>query len=347
MGRLKHILFMSALLAAGAQAQTGGDVPWSIVPDSQAQATGPAAERAPVVQVIADRSPLGLPSERPRLSMTLPLSRRSAPAAADNDGEGSAFSWSLKAWQMNTASLAHIQCSQGMMTMDSYLAQDCRFVDRPLPSDSVNLLQVSGDWMAAPGLQLGLGAFRGDEAPRQAEQPFGFDLDPALLARRPAETRVDGAVEGLDFNVSFGIQTERIGDFLVGLQLARYRQRMSLSDLGMPMEPLGARNNTLYSNSAQVLLGWRRGDFSGEMMGHHRELPLWMGAEQAPGTLSSFDLEFSWQAQRNASLSIGVSNVMDAAPRADEASPDAAATLEDPMESVYGRIPYVRYKQDL
>jgi hypothetical protein len=344
MTRFKHILIMSALIAAGAQAQTVDDVPWSIVPDSQASEQ--AAAQAPVVQVIADRSPLGLPGERPRLSMTLPLTGRRGLAAADDDGEGSAFSWSLKAWQMNTASLAHIQCSQGMMTMNSYLAQDCRFVDQPLPSDSVNLLQVSGDWMAAPGLQLGFSAFRGDETPSRAEQPFAFDLDPELLARRPSETTVDGAVEGLDVNVSFGIQTERIGDFLVGLQLARYRQRMSLAELGMPFESLGTRNDTLYSNSAQVLLGWRRGNFSGEMMGHHRELPLWMGADQAPGTLNSFDLEFSWHAQRNASLSIGVSNVMDAAPRADEASADAAA-LEDPLESVYGRIPYVRYKQDL
>jgi hypothetical protein len=345
MSRLKHILIAFALLATGVQAQTVDDVPWSIVPDSQAAQA--ASSEAPVVQVIADRSPLGLPGDRPRLSMTMPLSLPNRRGAfADDDGEGSAFSWSLKAWQMNTASLAHIQCSQGMVTMNSYLAQDCRFVDGPLPSDSMNLLQVSGDWMAAPGLKLGISAFRGDERPTRVEQrPFGFDLDPELLARQNAET-ADGAVEGLDVNVSFGIQTERIGDFLVGLQLARYRQRMSLAELGMPLETTSPGAETRYSNSAQVLLGWRRGSFSGEMLGHHRELPLWLGAEQAPSTLNSFDLEFSWHAQRNASLSIGVSNVMNAAPRADEPSSDAAA-LEDPLESVYGRIPYVRYKQDL
>lgn len=343
MSRLKHILVMSALLAAGAQAQVGDDMPWSIVPESQS--SEPAEPLAPVMQIMADRAPLGLPRERPRLSMSMPLSsRRSSLAAADEEA-GSAFSWSLKAWQMNTASLAHIQCSQGMMTMNSYLAQDCRFVDGPVPSDSVNLLQVSGDWMAAPGLQLGISAFRGDESPAAgAEQPFAFDLDPDLLARRTADTG-DGAVEGMDVNVSFGIQTERVGDFLVGLQLARYRQRMSLTELGMPFEPLDAHDETYYSNSAQLLLGWRRGSFSGEMLGHHRELPLWLGADDAPGTLNSFDLEFSWHAQRNASLSIGVSNVMDASPRADE--PNAEAALEDPLESVYGRIPYVRYKQDL
>ncbi|WP_376691874.1 porin family protein [Wenzhouxiangella sp. EGI_FJ10409] len=342
MSRLKHILLIVfALIAAGAQAQVGNDVPWSIVPENRAEA--PESAPPPAVQLASDRSPLGLPGERPRLSMTMPLSGNRS-ALSDGDNGGSAFSWSLKAWQMNTASLAHIQCSQGTMTMNSYLAEDCRFVDRPLPSDSMNLLQVSGDWMAAPGLKLGISAFRGDDAPATAEQPFAFELDPELLARNAGED-IDSAVEGLDVNVSFGIQTERIGDFLVGLQLARYRQRMSMAELGMSFDPLETVSDMRYSNSAQVLLGWRRGNFSGEMLGQHREVPLWLGPEQAPSTLNSFDLEFSWQAQRNASLSIGVSNVMDAAPRADEASPDAA--LEDPLESVYGRIPYVRYKHDL
>ncbi len=343
MSRLKQIVIVTALLAAGAQAQTAGDVPWSIVPDQNAENS--AATDAPVIQVIADRSPLGLPGDRPRLSMAMPLSNRPSLSMADDDGEGSAFSWSLKAWQMNTASLAHIQCSQGTMTMNSYLAQDCRFVDQPLPSDSVNLLQVSGDWMAAPGLQLGVSAFRGDDADN-TEPAFAYDLSPELLARQRAAGTPEGAVEGLDVNVSFGIQTERVGEFLVGLQLARYRQRMSLAELGMAAQPRELRNDMQYSNSAQLLLGWRRGRFSGEMLGHHRELPLWLGADQAPSTLNSFDLEFSWHAQRNTSLSIGVSNVMDAAPQGEEPSADAAA-LEDPLESVYGRIPYVRYKQDL
>ncbi|WP_376694805.1 hypothetical protein [Wenzhouxiangella sp. EGI_FJ10305] len=341
MGRLKHIAIVTALLAAGAQAQTGDDVPWSIVPDENAAT--PASTDAPVLQVIADRSPLGLPGDSPRLSLAMPLSNRRGPA--DNDGDDGAFSWSLKAWQMNTASLAHIQCSQGTMTMNSYLAQDCRFVDQPLPSDSVNLLQVSGDWMAAPGLQLGISAFRGDDADGSAERAFAYDLAPELLARQRAAGTPEGAVEGLDVNVSFGLQTERVGEFLVGLQLARYRQRMSLAELGMTAQPRELQNDMQYSNSAQFLLGWRRGSFSGEMLGHHRELPLWMGADQAPSTLNSFDLEFSWHAQRNASLSVGVSNVMDSAPRADE--PSAEASLEDPLESVYGRIPYVRYKHDL
>jgi len=338
MAGLKHISIAAALLASGAAAQSADDAPWRIVPG--AEPGQPSLERA------TDFAPLKLADERPRLSMTLPLGQRSAaPGANDPD---SAFSWSLRAWQLNTASLAHIQCTQGMLTINSYVAQDCRFVDEPLPRDSVSLVQVSGDWMAAPGLQLGLGAFR-REAPAQAPQwhgePHAYSLLPDALSAGEDPLARRGTTEGVDFNVSFGIQTERIGDFLVGLQLARYRQRMSLADLGMPTGAFGPEQ-ARYGNSAQLLLGWRHGSFSGEMLGHHREVPMWLGGDAAaPGTLNSFDLEFSWQALRNASLSIGVSNVMDSAPRADE--PKADAGLEDPLESVYGRIPYVRYKHDL
>lgn len=333
--RPQHSLIAVVLLASGALAQSTDSAPWMIVPEAD-------RDLSPM-QVVEQRSPLGgLSGDRPVLSMTLPLAGERS-MVDGRDGPNSAFSWSLKAWQLNTASLAHIQCSQGMLTIDSYVAQDCRFVDQPLPSDSVNLLQVSGDWTAAPGLQLGLSAFRSEEPAPTPNQPFSYDLAVDRLTAGAPDVR-NGALEGLDFNVSFGIQTDRVGDFLLGLQLARYRQRMSLSDLGMPVEVFGPGERQ-YSNSAQLLLGWRHGSFSGEMLGHHRELPLWLGREAAPPTLNSFDLQFSWQALRNGSLSIGVSNIMDAAPRADDPKTDAG--LEDPLESVYGRIPYVRYKQDL
>ncbi|HSH28099.1 MAG TPA: hypothetical protein VK972_10115, partial [Wenzhouxiangella sp.] len=320
----RHILIISVLLAVGAQAQTTDDMPWSIVPESGS--TQLPAPQAPMLRVIAERSPLGLPGERPRLSVTMPLSGRQ-PGFSQSDDPASSFSWSLKAWQMNTASLAHIQCSQGMMTINSYLAQDCRFVDQPLPGNTMNLLQVSGDWMAAPGLKLGIGAYHGNETPLQNQSSFGPSAEPALWTPHS----VDGAgkaIAGLDVNVSFGIETERIGDFLVGLQLARYRQRMSLSELGMALKPMDAVEEMRYANNAQLLLGWRRGNFSGEMLGQQRELPLWLSPEQASSTLSSFDLEFSWHAPRNGALSIGVRNIMDAAPRADEPTSDAT-TLED------------------
>ncbi len=341
--RTSHSLIALALLATAATAQATDLPAWLLASDPQAEEAGASFMTA---SSMADRSPLGLPSSRPLVSMNMPLVGSQAGLGEDSSADGS-FSWSLKAWQLNTASLAHIQCSQGMLTMNSYLAQDCRFVDQPLPHQPAHLVQLGGDWNVAPGLQLGLNAFQSNIAAPLTDSPFAYEL---LVDRRQsgaAHLGRDSALEGLDLNVRFGIQTERIGDFLVGLQLARYRQRMSLAEPG-PAHTNGFQTfDTHYGNSAQLLLGWRHGRFSGEMLGHHREIPLWLGGgDVAPSTLNSFDLEFSWHAPRNASISIGVSNVMDAAPRADDPA-NLDAKLDDPLESVYGRIPYVRYKQDL
>ncbi len=338
MTALRRSLLISTLLVAGANAQAQDAAPWSIVPERE---TTPAA--------LSDRDALGLPGLRPRVTMSMPLDLR--PYETDSDNDQGAFSWSLETWRLNTASLAHIQCNSGRLTIDSYLAENCRFVDQPLPDESVNLLQVRGNWTAAPGLNIGVGAYHSqpEHSPVIALNEGMYDLRAEYLGH-DATARSPLGSEGVDFNVSFGIQTERVGDFLVGLQLARYRQRMSLSDLGLSLDhaALGSvGESSYYNNSAQLMLGWRRGRFSGEMLGNHRESPLWTGVDPSPtpSVLNTFDLEFSWHAPRNASISIGVSNLLDTAPRADE--PGADARLEDPMENIYGRIPYVRYKQDL
>ncbi len=294
----------------------------------------------PPTFLAGDRDALGLPGVRPRMAMNLARSNDVASAA-----NGSPFSWSLEAWQLNTASLAHIQCNRHSTTVDAFLAEDCRFVDQPVPEDAVNLVQVRGEWTAAPGLRLGVGAFHGS-GDRSIMLSPGLPLQQAAtgnaasLLGQPAY-----ALDGLDVNVSFGISTERVGDFLVGLQLARYRQRMSLNDLGFAdAQALPVDDYSHYANSAQFALGWRRGNFSGDLLGqHHRDAPLWLGGQAGSmAPYNSFDLEFSWR-PRNASISIGISNLLDTAPR----SEDGDATLEDPLDQVFGRIPYVRYKHDL
>ena len=288
----------------------------------------------------------GLNIERPRLTMRMPAVGHGVslfqPERRILDSQ-SAFSWSLEAWQLNTASLAHIQCSQHSMTIDSFVAEDCRFVDQPVPDHAVNLVQLRGEWMPAPGLSVGVGAFHG--ARQSTAAPWSTANSLMYLSN------VDGLdaftparqVDGLDLSVSFGLNTDRVGDFLMGLQLARYRQRHSMTDFGFPQDPFRGLEQSLdYANSAQLLLGWRRGNFGGEVTGQYRELPTWLG-QPGSATLNSFDLEFSWR-PRNSALSIGISNVLDASPRAEE---PMEQNREDPHEGIFGRIPYVRYKHDL
>lgn len=312
--------------------------------EAEARLSNPAVG-AWSARLLSERDALGLPGLRPRLTMSIPL--QDGPLVDRN--AGGPFSWSLEAWQLNTASLAHIQCHRLTPTTDSYLAEDCRFVDQPVPEHAVNLLQVRGEWTAAPGLSIGVGAF--SVQPEAQFSRSAFSLMPETGQVPGALPMTASPSAGLDFNISFGIAHERVGDFLVGLQLARYRQSMSLRDLGYGTigDPLGLQLGDMdrYGNAAQLALGWRRGSFSGDLLASARDVPLHLGAGQyTQAPLNSFDLEFSWRTLRNSSISIGVSNVLDATPRVPE---DAAieAGLEDPLEHIFGRIPYVRYKHDL
>lgn len=332
MRSLIYILMLGLALSLGGQvrAQLGDVEEW-----------GPDESSLVGLSLLGGRDATGLPGLRPRLTMSLPLQRDGLSSVE----EDRMFSWSLEAWQLNTASLAHIQCNRLTSTIDSFLAEDCRFVEDPVPEGSVNLMRVSGQWTAAPGLELSIGAF--------SSRPEGGNVLPsAETVLFPGLDSLTGvrSGEGLDAGVSFGIANERVGDFLIGLQVARYRQRMSLLDFGLGSQDLGGLSGgdfDRYANSAQLAVGWRRGRFSGDLLGQARDVPVWLAPGQyGQAELNSFDLEFSWQAVRNASISIGVSNVLDTAPRnLDEPVLDPG--LEDPMEQIYGRIPYVRYKHDL
>jgi len=345
MTRASLILILVSAIAAGGA--VGNAVAQPVISGgSEADRGGPGgATFLDFPSAVFDNDGIALSGQRPRLTMQLPLGQ---PSALE-DRPGSAFSWSLEAWQLNTASLAHIQCNNHSLSLDSYVAEDCRFVDQPLPENSINLVQVRGKWTAAPGLSVGVGAFHTDHGDsllpaREAAGFFpttGLQLQPNLLSTLSGR-RIETS-DGLDVNLSFGINTDHLGDFLVGLQVARYRQRLSMSEMGLSSEP-GAAIGTLseYASSAQLELGWRRGSFSGDLTGSYHDAPLWLNGEATPAVFNSFDLEFSWR-PNNASLSIGISNVLDASPRPDEGE----TGLEDPLEQVYGRIPYVRYKHDL
>lgn len=279
-----------------------------------------------------------VPELRPRLSVSV---QESTFPEYTQPLRARPFSWSVEAWQLNTASLAHIQCSRATLTLDTYLAQDCRVVDRPLPDDSLNLVQVRGRWLATPGLAVGFGAFHGrSETGLPNSLMFGESSDPRLIPGPGAVSEL----EGVDMNLSFGVHAGGLGDLLVDLQLSRYRQR----DIGipglMPGPPDSGYATYDYRNAAQLALGWRKGDFRGDILGQYREAPVRLPGRLPGPSFSSFDIEFSWRAPWNALFSVGASNVLDQAP-AQEAATNGG--FDDPMESIYGRIPYVRYKQDL
>lgn len=279
--------------------------------------------------------------QRPRLAVALSPSLRS-----DLD-DAPTLSWSLEAWEVNTASLAHIQCSRATRTIESFLVEDCRFVDRPLPDDSTNLVQVRGRWLAAPGLSVSAGAFAG-RRPTGAPEISSLFAGP-LSQTGPAGLPATERVEGLNMNVSFGLRMGQIGDLLLDLQLERYRQSSdpfsNLSALApTPFDPsrLSFAERDEVNHAGQLGLGWRGRQFSADVTGQYRELPYWLGDGYRGEGFRSFDIEFSWRAPARSSISVGVSNVLDELPTG---APDS--NVQDAVDGIYGRIPYVRYKHDL
>jgi len=281
-------------------------------------------------------SPLG---ERPRLSVSL------SPRVATATNRMPAVSWSLEAWEMNTASLAHIQCSRATRTIEAFLVEDCRFVDQPLPDDSRSLVQVEGRWLAAPGLSIGAGAFAGRQSAMALADP---------VANTSALGIGGGLVEdvqGVNMNVSFGLRLGQIGSLLLDLQLERYRQAPDSFSLNRGLVPMSFDDNSLagnsdssFSSAGQLGVAWRGNQFGADLTGQYRELPYWMGEDLQGEGFSSFDIEFSWRTPARSSISVGVSNVLNQLPGA---AGSAEQGMEEAMDGIYGRIPYVRYKHDL
>ena len=299
---------------------------------------------------------------RPRLSVSLLHPGASTPAL---DGYSSSdrlslfdsrFSLGTGFWRDDSAGRqqeqpTHIFCQRGTVSGDRYLAEDCRLVRDPAPENSTSLVHLDGQWMARPGLNLGLGVFRGQSSPL----PFTPEITPGLPGPStdagPAGTNpvLPGRQsEGVDMNVSLELEAGRIGDFLVDLQLARYRDRLSSTPgsatTAWLSDPSLLNTGNIYRNSAQLSLGWNRGDFSGGVTGQYRDprRDSVIRYENRPEAVSSFDIEFSWRAPWNASIAVGASNVLDQQPADSRPEP-----MEEPRDSVFGRIPYVRYKQDL
>lgn len=257
-------------------------------------------------------------------------------------------------------SLGSIQCQNGVLDAVSYRASDCTFVDDEPGQTArsivlgaaydvgsnararVNLFQQSSDFTTGyrPGLDAASAANLLD--------PFsnGFGLGEALPGAFDPMLPGAGITErertGVDLEFQVGFSTDQAGDLVLGLQLTRV---LDSGTEGVFHATPGEQNWTIAKpyDSARLSLDWNRGPFSGGIDSYYRSPIELIGAGPLERQ-ATFDVHFSWRAPWNASVSVGASNLIGTGtddPAANE------STLVDPLESIYGRIPYVRYKQDL
>ncbi len=253
--------------------------------------------------------------------------------------------------------LGSIHCQNGVLDQGSYRASDCYFINQAnvLQQDQVALGLRYGN----KNLSTALSIFQnesgsGQSAVSQAVPPANPELGAGLLSPSHGDpllqnvgsnsqlSYLKGETSGLDMEFQVGLAMDSAGDVRLGLQLTRVLDaNYETSSSYTP----GLQNWKIANpfDSARVSLDWSKGNFSGGIQGFYREQVQFLNRDPLEAE-TTFDVHFTWRAPWNANLSVGTTNVLNAGM---EDSTNTDSGLQDPFESVYGRIPYVRYQQDL
>lgn len=256
--------------------------------------------------------------------------------------------------------LGSIHCHDGVLDAMSYRAADCTFVDEEggssmrsivlgagydlsdRASASVSLFQESLTYTQtyAPGIDARGAASFLDPFRRGGLASGGWLGEGMSTVLGAQGTELER--RGVDLQFQVGFSTDQAGDLVLGLQLTRV---LDSGTEGVFYTNPGARNWTIAKayDTARLSLDWSRGSFSGGLDSYYRS-PVSFLDQGGLDPQATFDVHFTWRAPWNASVSVGASNVLGAS---GEDTPTTDTGLADPLESIYGRIPYVRYKQDL
>jgi len=253
--------------------------------------------------------------------------------------------------------LGSIHCRNGVLDQGSFRASDCYFINQ------ANVLKQD---QVALGLRYGKGNFNSAMSMFRRETGMGQQgvvnyttpingaalgagmlspesADPfvqAMSAGQPLNY-ISGETSGLDIEFQVGFAMDSAGDIQLGLQLTHV---MDASYKASSTYAPNLQNWTIANpfESAKMNLDWSKGNFSGGLQGYYREQIQFLNNQELDSS-TTFDVHFTWRAPWNANLSVGASNLLGAGSGKDKND----TSLHDPFEAVYGRIPYVRYQQDL
>lgn len=255
--------------------------------------------------------------------------------------------------------LGSIHCMNGILRPDSYTASGCQFVNESVTNSDSRRISLGARYDAA-NASASISWFTqntdlNNSAGSQLNTADGISLatdgllmpslgNPLLASSGEADPlrQFNGLATGVDLDFRVGIATDTKGDIRLGLAFSHVLDADYQGIYSNGHNPLSWTLAEPF-NSARMNLEWSRGNFSSGIRGFYRE-PINFLNRNSVDSLTTFDVHFTWRTPWNANLSVGASNVLNAG--TDEA-PVVDNQPSDPLESVYGRIPYVRYKQDL
>lgn len=255
-------------------------------------------------------------------------------------------------------SLGSIQCMNGVLRSNSYTASGCRFIDEQMAQSSRERLGI-GASMDFSQASASINWFtQGAELDQRRagilNQPAGeATFNHNLLSPNLGNPMLSGnytdpmqylnsETSGVDLNFRVGIATQNNGDIKLGLAFAHI---LDAEYQGLYANGIDALSWTVAEpfDTASVNLEWNRGSISGGVQGFYRDSVDFLNRNTLD-SLTTFDVHFTWRTPWKADLTIGAANVLNAGA---EDIGGAENQPIDPLESIYGRIPYVRYKQDL
>jgi hypothetical protein len=254
--------------------------------------------------------------------------------------------------------LGSIQCENGTLRADSYTASGCRFVNDSIATSEQQEAELGArldfrnataslSWFSQES-EINQPAVRqinrvGGQA-AMARSLLSPNLGNPLLAPAAGDPLqyLNSEASGVDLNFKVGIATDTRGDLHLGLAFSRI---LDAEYDGLYAQGMDAFSWTLAEpfDTARMDLEWNKGAFSTGIQGYYRDSVDFLNRNSVDA-LTTFDVHFTWRTPWNANLSVGASNLLNSGT---ENSAKTDSQPVDPLESIYGRIPYVRYKQDL
>ncbi len=183
----------------------------------------------------------------------------------------------------------------------------------------------------------------------------GIDLGAIAIERAP-----DGSVlsakslnfnagktktAGFDVMVNYEFSLGAVGDFSAKLQGSKMHYNDIDADDGRGL--VERQNTFLPPWRATLSLDWSLGDYSAVLVGNGiADAPVFFN--QPPfqvriGSMVTWDLQFGWAMPGDGRLVIGARNIFDRDPPVEPVFNSYSHQLHD----IYGRVPYIRYEQNL
>lgn len=149
---------------------------------------------------------------------------------------------------------------------------------------------------------------------------------------------------GIDFAATYDFSIGDVGEFRANFQAAyidKMQRRLKPTGSFEPLE-----QTFVPDYRATLSVDWSRGDLAATMVGNHIDSAVFSDRSANLGSWTTWDLQISYDTAWNGRVVVGARNLLDKDP------PTDADGLSHPyysnrLHDVYGRVPYLRYEQDL